>query len=237
MFLLTSLIGVAINILSFVSLEFVGALEFLVFGIFKSMLVTLISLYVFGSEVEFFKFRAVGVFLLGLSLIVVSNWAVEQYPGYCCLVIETILDCFLISISLKPINLRSSTKTQLQFIIFNFQISATAVIFYCSMLLTAVRPSPRNQLPWADEPVDYWANWNILIISVVLLSLLHDLLPVLHTSFPSTPSTTSLPSIFAIWVSIFLSSYLHHDSISLTSVTGGLMVALAIVDFNAEHQS
>lgn len=173
MFVLAAIYG-AMNILSFVALNYIGAGEFTICAQLKILTTAGFSVLVLGTVLTWTKWRALGLLFLGCILVVSPNFSSHkpdtdsylQIFGYGAVLSEVVLSGFATIYFEKVVK---STTEVITIWERNFQLGIYSILMYGTIILYESNQNDGRMT---------WGNWSFLTFLVALLGATGGLLVV-----------------------------------------------------------
>lgn len=236
--LVLAVIYLAMNILSFVALQYIGAGEFTVCAQLKILSTAGFSVLILGTSLSPVKWRA--LVLLVLSCILVASpdithmpsaahassgdptTAVTKLVGYCAVLIEVALSGAA-SIYFEKF-LKSSTEV-ITVWERNFQLSFYSIIIYSMIIIYDNHGS--------DLPREAWANWSSLTLLVSVLGAAGGLLVAATLKYADSILKT-LATSGAIVISTLLGHMFLNGPLDLTMIIGSMCTIIAIFNYTLD---
>jgi len=227
-FVLAAIYG-AMNILSFVALQYIGAGEFTICAQLKIMTTAWFSVIILKTSLSMAKWRALALLVLGCILVASPNLkngsdssedqnaAYLQLLGYAAVLTEVCLSGFASIYFEKVIK---STNEVITIWERNFQLGFYSIIMYSGIIVYEGTNSTRVA----------WSNWSILTLLVAALGALGGLLVAATLKYADSILKT-LAAAGAIVLSTILGYVFLDGPLDLITCIGGLTTIIAIANY------
>jgi solute carrier family 35 (UDP-sugar transporter), member A1/2/3 len=236
-------IYLVMNILSFISLQYIGAGEFSVCAQLKILSTAGFSVLILGTTLSEAKWRALALLVIGCILVAITGFENQSsesrsiasdllspvlFLGYGAVLCEVLLSGFA-SIYFEKI-VKSTTEI-VSIWERNFQLSLYSIAIYSSMICydhTSSPPSDAHPLPFP------FSNWSLLPLLVAVLGSLGGLLVAASLKYADSILKT-LATAGAIIVSTFLGYVFLDGPFSHDVVLGSLVTVIAILNYTKDQ--
>eukprot|EP01041_Mallomonas_annulata_P011788 gene11788-24702_t len=237
MFVLAAIYG-AMNILSFVALQYIGAGEFTVCAQLKILTTAGFSVAILGTSLSHTKWRALILLVLGCILVASPSFsghgsssatekekrasAYLQLLGYGSVLLEVALSGFASIYFEKVVK---STTEKVTIWERNFQLSLYSIIVYSSIILYEGNVT--------RQP---WSNWTIVTILVAVLGAAGGLLVAATLKYADSILKT-LATAGAIVLSTLLGHLFLNGPLDLIIGIGGCCTIIAIFNYTMDNST
>lgn len=225
----------AMNILSFVALQYIGAGEFTICAQLKILTTAGFSVVILGTSLTSTKWRALGLLVLGCILVASPSFsndekagggnAMLQLFGYGAVLTEVVLSGFA-SIYFEKV-VKSTTEV-ITIWERNFQLGFYSIIIYGCVILYEGYGTPADlahRLPWQ--------NWSILTVMVAVLGAAGGLLVAATLKYADSILKT-LAAAGAIVMSTVLGHYLLDGPLTMVVCVGALVTITSIANYTLD---
>lgn len=236
-------IYLAMNILSFISLQYIGAGEFSVCAQLKILSTAGFSVLILGTSLSETKWRALALLVIGCILVAIPGLGNQSsdsnsltldllspvvFLGYGAVLAEVILSGFA-SIYFEKI-VKSTTEV-VSIWERNFQLSLYSIAIYSAMIFyDHTFSTSSHSVPAA------FSNWSLLATIVAVLGSLGGLLVAASLKYADSILKT-LATAGAIIISTFLGYLFLDGPFSHEVVLGSLVTVLAILNYTKDQSS
>jgi solute carrier family 35 (UDP-sugar transporter), member A1/2/3 len=235
-------IYLVMNILSFISLQYIGAGEFSVCAQLKILSTAGFSVIILGTTLSETKWRALALLVIGCILVAIpglGNQSSESHSmtldllspvvflGYGAVLAEVILSGFA-SIYFEKI-VKSTTEV-VSIWERNFQLSLYSIAIYSAMICYDQTSTSSPPLPIP------FSNWSFLATIVAVLGSLGGLLVAASLKYADSILKT-LATAGAIIVSTFLGYLFLDGPFSHEVVLGSLVTVIAILNYTKDQST
>jgi len=231
-FVLAAIYG-AMNILSFVALQYIGAGEFTICAQLKIMTTAWFSVMILKTTLSSTKWRALALLVLGCILVASPNLkqnndgtedqnaAYLQLLGYAAVLTEVCLSGFASIYFEKVIK---STNEVITIWERNFQLGFYSIIMYGGIILYEGSTSTRTP----------WSNWSMLTFLVAALGAIGGLLVAATLKYADSILKT-LAAAGAIVLSTILGYIFLDGPLDLITCIGGITTIIAIANYTFDN--
>jgi solute carrier family 35 (UDP-sugar transporter), member A1/2/3 len=229
-------IYLVMNILSFVSLQYIGAGEFSVCAQLKILTTACFSVIILGTRLSETKWRALALLVVGCIMVALPGLEGQQKAtttdqfeyfspfilfGYGAVILEVALSGFA-SIYFEKI-VKSTTEV-VTIWERNFQLSIYSILIYGTMILYDSHK---------EDGSVAWAGWNWTAVVVAVLGALGGLLVAASLKYADSILKT-LATAGAIIISTFLGHFLLDGPFDHDVVLGSVVTVIAIINYTKD---
>ncbi len=241
MFIL-ALIYAAMNILSFVALQYIGAGEFTICAQLKILTTAASSVLVLHTSLSWTKWRALILLVLGCILVASPSFSngsggkegvtfAGQLYGYAAVLTEVVLSGFASTYFEKVVKSTSEVITIWER---NFQLGIYSLLMYGGIMIYenayAIRENPSLA---AREP---WSNWSSTTFLVAVLGATGGLLVAATLKYADSILKT-LAAAGAIVLSTVLGHYFLDGPLDIVVSIGALVTIVSIANYTFDTTS
>lgn len=235
MLVLAAIYG-AMNILSFVALEYIGAGEFTICAQLKILTTAGFSVLILRTSLSWTKWRALGLLVFGCILVASPNFSnghesnggiSSQLFGYAAVLTEVILSGFA-SIYFEKV-VKSTTEV-ITIWERNFQLGLYSLLMYGGIIMYEGFTSVG-----AEDVVhrSAWSGWSITTLIVAILGATGGLLVAATLKYADSILKT-LAAAGAIVLSTVLGHYLLDGPLDVVVSIGAIVTILAIANYTLD---
>ncbi len=231
MLVLAAIYG-AMNILSFVALQYIGAGEFTICAQLKILTTASFSVAILGTSLSPTKWRALLLLVLGCLLVASPAFTkaskngdssnLEHMLGYGAVLTEVVLSGFASIYFEKVVK---STKEVISIWERNFQLCVYSILMYGSIIVY------EQMVPTSSRQI--WSNWSMLTVFVSVLGAAGGLLVAATLKYADSILKT-LAAAGAIVISTVLGHYLLDGPLDTVVIIGGLVTILSIANYTLD---
>ena len=227
MLVLAAIYG-AMNILSFVALQYIGAGEFTICAQLKILTTAGFAVLILKTSLSWTKWRALALLVLGCILVASPNFtndksqqdAVLQLFGYGAVLTEVALSGFASIYFEKVVKSTTEVVTIWER---NFQLGLYSIIMYAGIILYEGSQSERIA----------WSGWSSITFLVAVLGAGGGLLVAATLKYADSILKT-LAAAGAIVMSTVLGHYFLNGPLNMIVCIGGLTVIIAIANYTLD---
>lgn len=235
----------AMNILSFVALQYIGAGEFTVCAQLKILSTASFSVLILGTSLSWTKWRALFLLVLGCLLVASPGFtkgdastaetsSSEYILGFAAVLTEVVLSGFA-SIYFEKV-VKSTTEV-VSIWERNFQLGIYSILMYGGIIVY------ENMQTYAthNEEIENvhlhqraaWSNWSMLTLTVSLFGAFGGLLVAATLKYADSILKT-LAAAGAIVISTVLGHYLLAGPLNIVMVIGAMVTILSIGNYTLD---
>lgn len=244
MFLLAVIYG-AMNILSFVALQYIGAGEFTICAQLKILTTAGFSVLILKTSLSTGKWRALVLLVLGCILVASPSFsktsdsltpvdnnssAFKQLFGFGAVLLEVVLSGFA-SIYFEKV-VKNTTEV-VSIWERNFQLGFYSIAMYACIIFYESFHSESFYYISTSTPGP-WSNWSSMTLLVSILGATGGLLVAATLKYADSILKT-LATAGAIVISTLLGHYLLQGPMDLVVVIGGLVAIIAITNYMFDY--
>lgn len=220
----------AMNILSFVALQYIGAGEFTICAQLKILTTAGFSVLVLGTTLSTTKWRALILLVLGCILVASPNFNHSdtdksiiylQLFGFGAVLLEVVLSGFASIYFEKVVK---STTERITIWERNFQLGFYSVLIYGGIIMY------ENYYPTEGSTRTMWSNWSLITFTVSVLGALGGLLVAATLKYADSIMKT-LAAAGAIVLSTILGHYFLEGPLDIVISIGAMVVITAIANY------
>lgn len=228
MLVLAAIYG-AMNILSFVALQYIGAGEFTICAQLKILTTAGFSVLILGTSLTWTKWRALGLLVLGCILVASPNFTHStvkttevslQLFGYAAVLTEVVLSGFASIYFEKVVKSTTEVVTIWER---NFQLGFYSILMYIGIIVYEQQSSERVA----------WSNWSMVTLMVAVLGAAGGLLVAATLKYADSILKT-LAAAGAIVLSTLLGHYFLDGPLDLIVVIGALTTITSIANYTLD---
>jgi UDP-sugar transporter A1/2/3 len=230
MFVLAAIYG-TMNILSFVALQYIGAGEFTICAQLKILTTAGFSVMIIGTKLSWTRWRALGLLVLGCTLVASpaftgvqkSKEVMLQIFGYSAVLTEVALSGFASIYFEKVVKSTSEVVTIWER---NFQLGVYSMAIYSCIIM----------YEWSDPKITRapWSNWTSLTMMVSVLGAGGGLLVAATLKYADSIMKT-LAAAGAILLSTVLGHFFLNGPLDLIVCIGGMCTMIAIANYTFDN--
>lgn len=234
MLVLAAIYG-AMNILSFVALQYIGAGEFTICAQLKILTTAGFSVLILGTGLSWTKWRALALLVLGCTLVASPNFANQsssaprdtnlQLFGYAAVLTEVCLSGFASIYFEKVVKSTTEVVTIWER---NFQLGIYSILMYAFIIVYEGNSSGNTGAERAP-----WSNWSILTLLVALFGAAGGLLVAATLKYADSILKT-LAAAGAIVISTILGHYLLDGPLDIIVAIGAMATIIAIANYTLD---
>lgn len=231
MFVLAAIYG-AMNILSFVALEYIGAGEFTICAQLKILTTAGFSVLILRTSMSWTKWRALCLLVFGCILVASPNFnsgkdgvgVASQLFGYAAVLTEVVLSGFA-SIYFEKV-VKSTTEV-ITIWERNFQLGLYSLLMYLGIIIYEGYGND------GSSQREAWSGWSFVTFIVALLGATGGLLVAATLKYADSILKT-LAAAGAIVLSTVLGHYLLDGPLDLIVSIGGIVTIIAIANYTLD---
>lgn len=241
MFIL-AMIYAAMNILSFVALQYIGAGEFTICAQLKILTTAASSVLVLHTSLSWTKWRALILLVLGCILVASPSFTngnsekegvslAGQLYGYAAVLTEVVLSGFASTYFEKVVKSTSEVITIWER---NFQLGLYSLLMYGGiMMYESTYDVKENPAMAAREP---WSNWTTITVLVSILGATGGLLVAATLKYADSILKT-LAAAGAIVLSTVLGHYFLDGPLDIVVSIGAMVTIVSIANYTFDTTS
>jgi solute carrier family 35 (UDP-sugar transporter), member A1/2/3 len=240
-----ALIYAAMNILSFVALQYIGAGEFTICAQLKILTTAASSVLVLKASLSWTKWRALVLLVLGCILVASPSFtgghnsgsstslALQLY-GYAAVLTEVVLSGFASTYFEKVVK---STTEVITIWERNFQLGVYSLLMYGVIMLYESSSGSGTSAEGAAEATRAaWSHWSAITVAVAVLGATGGLLVAATLKYADSILKT-LAAAGAIVLSTVLGHYFLSGPLDIVVSVGALVTIVAIGNYTFDMQS
>lgn len=235
MLVLAAIYG-AMNILSFVALEYIGAGEFTICAQLKILTTAGFSVLILRTSLSWTKWRALGLLVFGCILVASPNFTnsnsasaggvSSQLFGYAAVLTEVVLSGFA-SIYFEKV-VKSTTEV-ISIWERNFQLGLYSLLMYGGIIAYETFSAVEHE----EQLRDAWSGWTFITFLVALLGATGGLLVAATLKYADSILKT-LAAAGAIVLSTVLGHYLLSGPLDIVVSIGAIVSIIAIANYTLD---
>lgn len=238
MLVLAAIYG-AMNILSFVALQYIGAGEFTICAQLKILTTAGFSVLILGTSLSFTKWRALFLLVLGCILVASPSFASHgsgsaagadissQLFGYAAVLTEVVLSGFASIYFEKVVKSTTEVVTIWER---NFQLGLYSILMYVGIIIYESYSASSGEEVVVREA---WSNWSFLTLLVAVFGAGGGLLVAATLKYADSILKT-LAAAGAIVLSTILGHYLLNGPLDLIVCIGAMTTIIAIANYTLD---
>eukprot|EP00602_Paraphysomonas_sp_CaronLab_P007772 CAMPEP_0185028504 /NCGR_PEP_ID=MMETSP1103-20130426/14241_1 /TAXON_ID=36769 /ORGANISM="Paraphysomonas bandaiensis, Strain Caron Lab Isolate" /LENGTH=342 /DNA_ID=CAMNT_0027562931 /DNA_START=55 /DNA_END=1083 /DNA_ORIENTATION=+ len=229
-------IYLVMNVLSFVSLQYIGAGEFTVCAQLKILTTASFSVIIMGTKLSETKWRALALLVVGCILVAIPGTGLSKegieggavmtpsfVVGYGAVLMEVVLSGFASIYFEKVVKSTTEVVTIWER---NFQLSIYSILIYGGLLQFQDLPA---------GSAGSWSGWNMITFVVAALGALGGLLVAASLKYADSILKT-LATAGAIIIATFCGHFLLGSPLTHDVVLGACVTIIAILNYTKDQE-